>query len=78
MEKKDLENILLIIKDYKETDVELVKLNDKLKEIKEKKDFLIAKLDLLKKKEEELIHSLMQKYGEINYTEILDYVVNNT
>lgn len=78
MEKKDLENILLIIKDYKETDVELVKLNDKLKEIKEKKDFLITKLDLLKKKEEELVHSLIQKYGELNYNEILSYVVSNT
>lgn len=78
MEKKDLENILIIIKDYKETDVELVKLNDKLKEIKEKKDFLITKLDLLKKKEEELVHSLIQKYGELNYNEILSYVVNNT
>lgn len=78
MNSEDIEKAVEIAKEYKGTFDIISELDTELKKLEKKKNEVLEKLKDLEKREIELTTYLKDKYGEIDYNEILNYVISNT
>lgn len=78
MDAEDIKNVVNIVKEYKETYDSIGVLDNELKGLEKKKNEVFEKLKEIEQRELELTSQLKEKYGEVDYNEILNYVLNNT
>lgn len=78
MNIEDLQKAIPIIKEYNTICNNISVLDSELKKIEEKKNKLIKELKEVEQKEIKLVEFLKEKYGYVDYNEILQYVINNT
>lgn len=78
MDVEDIKKAVAITKEYKETFDIIGDLDLELKKLEEKKNLVLEKLKDVEQRELELTKQLKEKYGELDYNEILNYVMNNT
>lgn len=78
MDIEDIKKAVAITKEYKETFDIINDLDLELKKLEEKKNLVLEKLKDIEQRELELTKQLKEKYGELDYNEILNYVMNNT
>lgn len=77
MDIEDIKKAVAITKEYKETFNVINDLDIELKKLEEKKNLVLEKLKDIEQRELELTKQLKEKYGELDYNEILNYVVSN-
>lgn len=77
MDVEDIKKAVAITKEYKETFDIIGDLDIELKKLEEKKNMVLEKLKDIEQRELELTKQLKEKYGELDYNEILNYVVSN-
>lgn len=77
MDVEDIKKAVAITKEYKETFDIIGDLNIELKKLEKKKNLVLEKLKDIEQRELELTKQLKEKYGELDYNEILNYVVSN-
>lgn len=78
MNIEDIKKAVAITKEYKETFDIINDLDLELKKLEEKKNLVLEKLKDIEQRELELTKQLKEKYGELDYNEILNYVMSNT
>ena len=78
MDSEDIKNVVNIVKEYKETYDSIGVLDNELKGLEKKKNEILEKLKEIEQRELELTSQLKEKYGEVDYNEILNDVLNNT
>lgn len=78
MDAEDIKNVIKIVKEYKETYDSISVLDNELKKLEAKKNEVLEKLKDIEQRELEITTHLKNKYGEVDYNEILNYVLNNT
>lgn len=78
MNIEDIKKAVAITKEYKETFDIINDLDLELKKLEEKKNLVLEKLKGIEQRELELTKQLKEKYGELDYNEILNYVMSNT
>ena len=78
MDAEDIKNVVNIVKEYKETYDSIGVLDNELKRLEKKKNEVLEKLKDIEQRELEITNQLKSKYGEVDYNEILNYVLNNT
>lgn len=78
MDAEDIKNVIKIVKEYKETYDSISVLDNELKKLEVKKNEVLEKLKNIEQRELEITTHLKNKYGEVDYNEILNYVLNNT
>lgn len=78
MDIEDIKKAVAITKEYKETFDIINDLDLELKKLEEKKNLVLEKLKDIEQRELELTKQLKEKYGELDYNEILNYVMSNT
>lgn len=78
MDAEDIKNVVNIVREYKETYDSIGVLDNELKRLEKKKNEVLEKLKDIEQRELEITTHLKNKYGEVDYNEILNYVLNNT
>jgi len=78
MDVEDIKKAVEITKEYKETFDIIGDLDLELKKLEAKKNEVLEKLKDIEQRELEITKQLKEKYGELDYNEILNYVLNNT
>lgn len=78
MDIEDIKKAVAITKEYKETFDIINDIDLELKKLEEKKNLVLEKLKDIEQRELELTKQLKEKYGELDYNEILNYVMSNT